>query len=106
MKPNTTPEPKRNDILEEGKKQLERFQSELADLKTKAAHLSDEARKEFEVRSQEIEELYDDALQGYEKLKLKTEAGWEETRDFVILTNKALKHSFNYFLSHYRKKEK
>ena len=60
---------------------------------------------EFAERSKEVEELYEDARKGYEKLKGKTEAGWEETRDFVLLTNKALRHSFNYFLSHYRSKK-
>jgi phage-related minor tail protein len=101
---NSSNEQQQSEILEEGKKQLETFKAELAELKEKASHFGEEAKKEFDVRSKEVEELYQEALVGYDKLKIKTEAGWQETRDFVALTNKALKHSFNYFLSHYRKK--
>ena len=95
----------RDEILAEGKKQLEAFKTELAELKEKAKLYGDDAKKEFASRSKEVEELYEDARDGYEKLKEKTEAGWEEARDFVLLTNKALRHSFNYFLSHYKSKK-
>lgn len=105
MKEENTQEQKRDEVVEEGKSQLDALKAELVELKDKVAHLSDEAKKEFDERSVELEELYHDALKGYEKLKLKTEEGWHETRDFVILTNKALRHSFKYFLSHYKRKE-
>ncbi len=97
---------KREEILEEGKKQLDNFKKEMEELKEKAAHYSEEAKKEFDERSVEVEELYHDAVEWHEKLGKKTEEKWEEVKEFAILTNKALRHSFNYFLSHYRKKEK
>ncbi|MDX1294839.1 MAG: hypothetical protein R3302_01140 [Sulfurimonadaceae bacterium] len=96
---------KREEALEEAKKQLETFKTELAELKEKSVHLGEDAKAEFDKRSVEVEELYHDALEGYDKLKHKTEEGWQEARDFVILTNKALRHSFHYFLSHYRGKK-
>jgi dsDNA-specific endonuclease/ATPase MutS2 len=97
---------KREEILEESKKQLENFKKEFDELKEKASHYSSEAKREFDERSVEVEELYRDALKGYESLKAKSEEGWHEVRDFALLTQKALRHSFNYFLSHYRKQQK
>ena len=94
----------REEFLEESRKQLESFKEEMVELKAKSIHLSEEAKREFDTRSKELEELYHDTTAKYEDVKNKTESHWSEVRDFVLLTNKALKHSVNYFLSHYKNK--
>ena len=75
-------------------------------MRGKASHLSEEAKKQFEVGAKELEELYKDAGQKYDGLQKKGSENWQEAKEFVELTNKALRHSFHYFMSHYRKKEK
>ncbi len=95
---------KKDDIIEEGKKQLSSFQKEMNELKEATSHLSDEAKKQFDIGAKELEKLYKEADVQFEKLSHKAEENYKEAKEFIELTNKALKHSFNYFISHYRKK--
>ncbi len=94
----------KDEVIEESKKQLHRFKEELAELKTTTAHLSVEAKKQFDIGANELDKLYSEAETKFDELKNKAESSYQEAKAFVDLTNKALRHSFNYFMSHYRKK--
>lgn len=94
----------KDEMIAEAKKQLESFEKEMADLKETSVELSAEAKKQFDVGAKELERLYKEADEKFEALAGKAEESYKEAKDFIDLTNKALKHSFNYFMSHYRKK--
>ncbi len=94
----------KDEMLKEAKKQLNSFQKEMSELKEASSHLSEEAKKQFDVGAKELEKLYKEADVQFEKLSHKAEENYKEVKEFIELTNKALKHSFNYFISHYRKK--
>lgn len=96
----------KDEMIKEAKKQLANFQKEMAELKATSAHLSEEAKKQFDIGAKELEKLYKDADTKYEELSHKAEENYKEAKSFMELTNKALQHSFHYFMSHYRKKEK
>jgi len=95
---------KKEEIVTEAKKQLAKFQEEIDEIKEASSHLSEEAKKQFDIGAKELESLYKDANEKFDTLSSKAEENYKEVKDFVELTNKALKHSFNYFMSHYRKK--
>jgi len=95
---------KKDEMIKEGKKQLSGFQKEINELKEASSHLSEEAKKQFDVGAKELEKLYKEADVQFEKLSHKAEENYKEAKEFIELTNKALKHSFNYFISHYKKK--
>jgi len=95
----------KDEIIEEAKKQLVRFQKEIDEIKEVSSHLSQEGKKQFEIGAKELETLYKDAYKKFDTLSNKAEENFKEVKEFVELTNKALKHSFNYFMSHYRKKQ-
>lgn len=94
----------KDEIIEEAKKQLVRFQKEIAELKVASSHLSEEAKKQFDIGAKELETLYKDAHTKFDALSNKAGENFKEAKEFAELTSKALKHSFNYFMSHYRKK--
>ena len=90
-------------MIKEAKKQLASFEKEMADLKNATSHLSEEAKKQFDVGAKELEKLYKEADVKFDELADKAEENYKEVKGFLELTNKALKHSFHYFMSHYRK---
>jgi len=95
---------KHEETIEEEQKTLDRYRAEIEELKKKASHYSAEVKAEFDKRLSELETMYSEMQSRYAALKDKTGEKWEETKAFVSLTNKALAHSYNYFISHYRKK--
>jgi len=95
---------KKDEMIKEAKKQLANFEKEMATLKVTTAHLSEEAKKQFDIGAKELEKLYKEADVKFDELSSKAEENYKEVKGFIELTNKALKHSFNYFMSHYRKK--
>jgi hypothetical protein len=95
---------KKDEMITEAKKQLVKFQKEIDEIKEASSHLSEEAKKQFEIGAKELESLYKDADEKFDTISSKAEENYKEVKDFVELTNKALRHSFNYFMSHYRKK--
>jgi len=95
---------KKDEMIAEAKIQLAKFQKEIDEIKETSAHLSVEAKKQFDIGAKELEHLYKEADEKFDILSSKAEENYKEVKDFVELTNKALKHSFNYFMSHYRKK--
>ena len=94
---------KKDEMIQEAKKQLAHFEKEMAALKDATSHLSEEAKKQFDVGAKELEKLYKEADVKFDELAEKAEENYKEVKGFLELTNKALKHSFNYFMSHYRK---
>ena len=94
---------KKDEMIKEAKKQLAHFEKEMADLKDATSHLSEEAKKQFDVGAKELEKLYKEADVKFDELSDKAEENYKEVKGFLELTNKALKHSFNYFMSHYKK---
>lgn len=95
---------KKDEMIQEAKKQLAKFEKEMADLKETTVHLSEEAKKQFDVGAKELEKLYKEADVKFDELSHKAEENYKEAKGFIELTNKALQHSFHYFMSHYRKK--
>jgi len=94
----------RQSLIDETKKQLEEFNSQLDDLEVKMKDFSGEAKKVYDVQSKELRNLVSEAEKNFDKAKNASEETWGEVKDFVEFTGKALKSSFNYFLSHYKKK--
>ena len=94
---------KKDEMIKEAKKQLAHFEKEMAELKDATSHLSEEAKKKFDVGAKELEKLYKEADVKFDELADKAEENYKEVKGFLELTNKALKHSFNYFMSHYKK---
>ena len=92
--------------LTEAQTQIDSFKKQLAELnlKERVEGLSADARKIYEEQRKELEALIDEIEKKYKELKTKATENWQETKEFVELTNKALRHSFNYFMSHYKKK--
>lgn len=97
-------EANKEELHQEAKDELKSFREQTAELREMTAHLGEEAKKQFEIRAKELEELYAEAEKKYAVWHEKAGKEWHEFKDFVELTNKALRHSFNYFMSHYRKK--
>ncbi|WP_345974617.1 hypothetical protein [Sulfurimonas sp. HSL3-7] len=92
--------------LTKAQTQIDSFKKQLAELnlKEKVDGLSADAKKIYEEQRKELEALIDEIEKKFKELKTKASTNWQETKEFVELTNKALKHSFNYFMSHYKKK--
>lgn len=94
----------KDEMLKEAKKQLAKFEKEMQELKNATSHLSVEAKKNFDIGAKELEKIYKEAHEKFDELSNKAEENYKDVKGFVEITNKALKHSFNYFMSHYRKK--
>lgn len=92
--------------LSKAQSQIDSFKKQLAELnlKEKVDGLSADAKKIYEEQRKELEALIDEAEKKFKALRSKASENWQETKEFVELTNKALRHSFNYFMSHYKKK--
>jgi|GEM_PF-3363645 ElaB/YqjD/DUF883 family membrane-anchored ribosome-binding protein len=91
-------------ILEEAQKQIASFQKQIEDLnlKAKVDGLSADAKKLYEDQRKDLVSMLDEAEKQFSSIGDKASESWQETKDFVELTQKALKHSFNYFMSHYK----
>ena len=94
----------RQSLLDEAKKQLNEFNSQLDDLEVKMKDFSGEAKKVYDDQASELRKLIGEAEKNFDKAKNASEETWGEVKSYVEFTGKALKNSFNYFLSHYKKK--
>ena len=94
----------KDQMIEETKKQLKHFQEEMAELRETSSELSVDAKKQCDIGAKVLESLYKEADKKCDGLSSKAEESYKEAKEFIELTNKALKHSFHYFISHYRKK--
>jgi archaellum component FlaC len=90
--------------LSEVQSQIDSIKKQLAELnlKSKVEGLSADAKKIYTEQRKELEGLIEEIEKKVKGLATKANDGWQDTKDFVELTNKALKHSFNYFMSHYK----
>ena len=91
-------------ILEEAQKQIASFQKQIDELnlKAKVDGLSTDAKKLYEEQRKDLVLMLDEAEKQFSSIGDKASESWTDTKDFVALTQKALKHSFNYFMSHYK----
>ena len=91
-------------VLAEAKKQIDSFKAQIdeLDVKGKVEELGTDAKKLFEEHRKDLVEMLDEAEKSFGTLGDKANDSWKETKGFVELTQKALKHSFNYFMSHYK----
>ena len=92
------------EVYEKAKKQVDEFNSQLDDVEAKMKDLTGEAKKIYEEQSVELRKMLKDAQKNIESAKNSSEETWEEIKEHIDLTRKALKNSFNYFISHYKKK--
>ena len=92
-------------ILEEAQKQIASFKKQIDELnlKEKVDGLSADAKKLYEEQRKDLVAMLDEAEKSFATVGDKASESWKDTKDFVELTQKALKHSFNYFMSHYKK---
>ena len=92
-------------VLAEAQKQIDSFKAQIAelDVKGKVDELSADAKKLYEDQRKDLVSMLDEAEKQFSSVGDKASESWQETKDFVELTNKALRHSFNYFMSHYKK---
>jgi len=92
-------------ILEEAQKQITSFKKQIDELnlKEKVDGLSADAKKLYEEQRKDLVAMLDEAEKNLTAVGDKASESWKDTKDFVELTQKALKHSFNYFMSHYKK---
>ena len=93
----------RQSLIDAAKKQLEEFNSQLDELEVKMKDFSGDAKKVYDEQAKELRKLIGEAQRNYDKAKNASEETWGEVKEFVEFTGKALKNSFNYFLSHYKK---
>jgi len=98
----------KEEVLAEAQKQIDSFKKQLAELnlKERVDGLSADAKKIYQEQRKELESLIDETEKRVKEVATKANESWKDTKDFVELTNKALRHSFNYFMSHYRNKSK
>lgn len=94
----------RKSLIDAAKKQLEEFNSQLDELEVKMKDFSGDAKKVYDEQAKELRKLVGEAQKNFDKAKNASEETWIEVKDYVEFTGKALKNSFNYFLSHYKKK--
>ena len=94
----------RKSLIEEAKKQLNEFNSQLDDLEIKMKDFSGEAKKVYDEQAGELRKLIGEAEKNFDKAKNASEETWGEVKDFVEFTGKTLRSSFNYFISQYKKK--
>ncbi len=94
----------KNTIVQKMKEELNNISEEIKKLELKLDDLSEDAKVTYQKQITEMKELYNKADEKFEQAKDITGDKWEEVKDNVEVTRKALKNSYNYFLSHYKKK--
>ena len=96
--------PDKEALMEKLKKELDALSDEVKKLEVKMNELGEEAKVTYKKQIDELQSLYQTAETKFELAKDVAEDKWEDVRENVETTRKALKNSYNYFLSHYRKK--
>jgi len=94
----------RASFMDEAKKQIDNLSAELDGMAEKMVGLTGEAKIKFEEQAGELRGLLKDAELKFDDARKGSEEAWGEVKGQVDLTRRALKNSFNYFLSHYKKK--
>ena len=94
----------RKEIIEKIKAELDNVSDEIKKLETKMGELSEEAKITYKKQIDDLQKMYKNADEKFENAKDVAEDKWEDVRENIQVTRKALKNSYNYFLSHYKKK--
>ena len=95
----------KQDFKQQVRKQLDELSKQIDVMETKMVEISGEAKKVYNEQSADLKKLANEARGKLEEAMEGSEESWEQVKGHVDLTRRALKNSFNYFLSHYRKKE-
>lgn len=96
--------PDKDVLMEKLKKELDALSEEVKKLEVKMNELGEEAKVTYKKQIDELQTLYQSAETKFEQAKDVAGDKWDDVKENVELTRKALKNSYNYFLSHYRKK--
>ena len=89
-------------FIDKLKEQLDEFADELDRLEEKSQKFDQKAREEYRKRADEFEELVREGKSNLEAAKHMSEQELDRMKDFAELTGKAMRNSFNYFMSHYK----
>ena len=98
--------PDKDALMEKIKKELDTLSDEVKKLESKMNDLGEEAKVTYKKQIDELQNLYQTAETKFELAKDVAEDKWDDVKENVEVTRKALKNSYNYFLSHYKKKGK
>ena len=98
--------PDKEALMEKIKKELDTLSDEVKKLESKMNELGEEAKVTYKKQIDELQNLYQTAETKFELAKDVAEDKWDDVKENVEVTRKALKNSYNYFLSHYKKKGK
>ena len=91
-------------IIDKLKGELDNISEEMKKLEVKLNDLGEEAKVTYKKQIDDMQKHYKNAEEKFEQAKDVSEDKWEEVKDNIDLTRKALKNSYSYFLSHYKKK--
>ena len=91
-------------IIDKLKGELDNISEEMKKLEVKLNDLGEEAKVTYKKQIEDMQKLYNNAEEKFEQAKNITEDKWDEVKDNIDLTRKALKNSYSYFMSHYKKK--
>jgi len=94
----------KNEIIAKLKAELDNVSAEIKKLEKKMGELGEEAKVTYKKEIDDLQKLYKGAEDKFEQAKDVAEDKWDDVRENLELTRKALKNSYNYFLSHYKKK--
>ena len=68
---------KKDEMITEAKNQLAKFQKEINEIKEVSSHLSEEAKKQFDIGAKELESLYKEADKKFDILSTKAEENYK-----------------------------
>ena len=86
--------------------QLDKFSEDLKELEAKSHEFEASLKAEFEKGAAEMREMAAQGHQRFQKVADATEEEWERFREETEFAARAMRNSFNYFLSHYRRRAK
>jgi len=95
---------RKDDIINQLKRELDGLSNQLRDVEGKLNDLSEEIREISRGQAGDLQRLIEEAREKAEKAKATADEVWAHVKDDLELTARALKDSVNTFLSHYRKK--
>lgn len=96
---------KRKEYVARKNLELDKLKSELEEFKLKAAGTSGALRAKLDEQVRELRKLREEAGERLERVLEASEHAWEEMKDDVEHTWKAIRHSVNYFKSHFNERD-
>lgn len=96
---------KQKDYVEKKTSELDKWKSELEDLKGMAKSTSGALKAKLDGQMHELQRLRGEAGDRLKQALEASEGTWETVRDDVEHTWKAFRHSVNYFKSHFKERD-